>query len=254
MTARIEALYLTPVKSLALLRVDRATLTPMGLAGDRAFFLVGADDRLLSQREEPRLVQIRPAYDLASGVLTLRFPDGTSVSGVPADEAHVSARIHRRTVDATVVGAEFGRALSEFAGQPVRLARARPGDAFDTMPLTICSRASLARLGEIAGASVDERRFRQNVWISGVAPHEEDTWIGGDVRIGGAVVRAVMPDSRCVMTTQNPDSGERDLDTLRFLASYRRTDENDVNFGVHTQVVTPGEVAIGDEVAALART
>jgi hypothetical protein len=85
--------------------------------------------------------------------------------------------------------------------------------------------------------------------LDGVRPHEEDEWIGRRVRIGAAVVAPVGDVGRCAVTTRNPDSGERDLDTLRVLTGYRpegRTES--LPFGVHAAVVQPGRVRVGDPV------
>ncbi len=55
---------------------------------------------------------------------------------------------------------------------------------------------------------------------------------------------------RCVVTTQDPDTGERDLDTLRTLTGYRGEVETTerLPFGVWGEVVEPGTVRLGDAV------
>ena len=47
----VEALYISPVKSLGLQRVERASITKTGLRGDRQFFLVSDRNRLFTMRE-----------------------------------------------------------------------------------------------------------------------------------------------------------------------------------------------------------
>ena len=71
--------------------------------------------------------------------------------------------------------------------------------------------------------------------LDGCAPHEEDTWDGFVFRIGAAAVRVGGPVDRCAVTTRDPDTGERDLDTLRLLKEYRGQRESDgaVVFGVY---------------------
>jgi uncharacterized protein YcbX len=55
------------------------------------------------------------------------------------------------------------------------------------------------------------------------------------------------------VTTQNPDSGAPDLDTLKALAAYRQELETTepLPFGVHAAVARPGSVALGDPVELL---
>jgi len=101
--------------------------------------------------------------------------------------------------------------------------------------------------------STDVRRFRMLVGVGGGEPHQEDAWIGRDVRIGEAVVRVHEQVARCAITTKNPDTGERDLDTLRVIKAYRGTrGEKQLDFGVYGEVVTPGRVRVGDPVEPLA--
>ena len=52
------------------------------------------------------------------------------------------------------------------------------------------------------------------------------------------------------MTTQNPETGEPDLDTLKALAAYRREVETTepLPFGVHAAVAQPGRVRVADSV------
>ena len=58
---------------------------------------------------------------------------------------------------------------------------------------------------------------------------------------------------RCAITTQNPETGVPDFDTLRTLATYRPVTANEAGkkhlaFGVYGEVVEPGTVALGDRV------
>jgi uncharacterized protein YcbX len=116
------------------------------------------------------------------------------------------------------------------------------------------SDGSLAELARHLGVEqVDARRFRMLIEVEGAMPHEEDTWIGGQVAIGSAVLRITKPDARCAITTQDPDTGERDLDTLRTILRYRGFRANDpehkIDFGVLGEVAVPGRIEVGDSVA-----
>ena len=88
--------------------------------------------------------------------------------------------------------------------------------------------------------------------LEGAKAHEEDTWIGGTIGIGDAVLRVTKPDARCAITTQDPDTGERDLDTLRTIISYRGLREGKhADFGVLADVERPGRIRVGDAVTVL---
>jgi len=55
---------------------------------------------------------------------------------------------------------------------------------------------------------------------------------------------------RCAVTTQNPDTGVPDLDTLRLLGEYRGDVETTepLPFGIWGEIVEPGCVRLGDPV------
>jgi len=248
---RIDRMYMAPVKSLALTEVGRAYLDKPGIAGDRAFFIIDAEGKLFTQREYGPLVRIKPVYDVTTGELQLSFPNERRVAGVPElGEAVAVPFFAERPVEGHVVRGDWNEALSDFAGQPLRLVKtARPGSSFDGYPLSMCSTASLQVLARAAGqGAVDGRRFRQNIYISGAAAHEEDEWLGGEVRVGRALLRVKQRDSRCVVTTHSPETGETDMNTLQLIASYRTDQPKEVNFGVYCTVAEPGEAAVGDEV------
>jgi hypothetical protein len=87
------------------------------------------------------------------------------------------------------------------------------------------------------------------VEVGGCRPHEEDRWVGEEVRIGHAIVRVERPVARCRITTLHPDNGTKDFDTLKAIASYRGVDKEDgINFGVYAAVAQPGRIRVGDAV------
>ena len=82
--------------------------------------------------------------------------------------------------------------------------------------------------------------------LDGCDEHEEDTWDGRRLRVGEAVLRVGGPVPRCAVTTRDPDSGERDLDTLRLIKGYRGVRDGEaIDFGVYAAVEQPGQRARG---------
>ena len=92
-----------------------------------------------------------------------------------------------------------------------------------------------------------------NFGIDGLAPHAEDSWIGRRVQVGSAVVVPTGNVGRCAITTQHPETGKPDLDTLKALARYRGDvpTTEPLPFGVHAAVAEPGRVRVGDPVSPL---
>jgi uncharacterized protein len=252
-TARVAWICLSPVKGLALRQLDECELTEAGVTGDRQFFLVDENDLLVNSKGLGVLQQIAPAYDKAAGRLTLTFPDGTTVSEQVHLDGELEAQFWGMALDVRVVAGPWSDAISEFAGRNLRLVKP-PEPATDRLrsgAATLLGTGSLRAMARQLGVDdVDGRRFRMNFGIDGLAQHEEDEWIGRHVRLGEAVVIPHGNVGRCAVTTQNPDSGAPDLDTLKALAAYRRDAETTepLPFGVHAAVAQPGAVRIGDAV------
>ncbi len=251
---RVARLSIAPVKSLGLLHPTSVFLTERGVAEDRRFYLVDATGRLMDRLVIGSLVRIGAWTDRDGTTLRLTFPDGHVVEDdVETLDPIVTMMYGRRSVG-HVVGGPFAAALSAFAGRDIRLARTdEPGGTRDHHPATLVSDGSLDQLGHHLGVgAVDGRRFRMLMELQDGAAHVEDGWIGQRIAVGGAEMRVSAPVPRCAITTQDPDTGERDLDTLRTIIAYRgMRDDKDVDFGVWGEVDVPGTISVGDEVRLL---
>jgi uncharacterized protein YcbX len=248
----VAAISVTPVKSLGLHHPAEVELTEVGVRGNRRFYLVDDAGRLVGGVKHGPLVLIRP--EVEDGRLTLHFPDGTSAAGAVELGNTVTTDFWGRPVQGRLVAGPWSEALSGYVGSPLRLVEAVDADAWDVEPATIVSLASCARLAEELGAEVDHRRFRMLLTLDGCEPHEEDTWSGGSVRFGDVVLRVGGPVPRCAVTTQDPSTGVRSLDTLGAIKRYRGLREQDgksIDFGVYAQVERPGRVRVGDAVEPL---
>ena len=66
-----------PVKGLALTRVDEVELEHTGVRGNRRFYLISDDGRMVNGKVAGRLVQVAAAADPDATRLSLRFLDGS---------------------------------------------------------------------------------------------------------------------------------------------------------------------------------
>jgi uncharacterized protein YcbX len=256
----VSRISIAPVKGLGLLHPEAVSLERDGVREDRRFHVIDADGRRFNQLRNGALVQIRPDYDPDCERLTLRFPDGSVAEGDVLLGDEVTTDFYGRPVTGSFVEGPWSAALSGWAGLPLRLVQSPPGLAVDRGRghVSLISSASLAELGDNAGGSgpVDGRRFRMLFELDGCAPHEEDSWVKRHVRVGEATVRIRGDVGRCAITTQNPDTGEPDLDTLRTISAYRGFTESEagarhIPFGIYGEVVEPGRVTIGDSAEVL---
>jgi uncharacterized protein YcbX len=234
--------------------VDAIDLETTGVRGDRRYYLVDEVGALVSAKRVPPLLTVRPSVE--DGHLSLSFPDDTTVGGEVQLGNRIETNFYGRPVVGHIVDGPWSAALSELAGKPLRLAQTeREGDGVDrgrSAGASLLSTGSLEAMRAATGADrpVDGRRFRMTIGIDAAEPHVEDGWVGDRVRVGESVVLVREKVGRCAMTTLDPDSGIRDLDTLGAIAAYRGDvpTVEPLPFGVWCQVVEPGRVAVGDPV------
>lgn len=252
----VARISIAPIKGLGLVHPDEVMVELTGVAANRRFHIVDADGRRFNQMRNGELVQIRPEYDELAGTLVFRFPDGSVAAGEVALDGDVTTDFYGRPVAGNYVEGPWSEALSNWVGRPLRLVHSAPGAAVDRNRghISLVSRASLAELGARAGTEpVDGRRFRMLFELDGCEPHEEDGWVKRHLRIGEAIVRIRGDVGRCAITTQNPETGRPDFDTLRTISGYRLFTENEagdrhIPFGIYGEVVEPGRVALGNAV------
>ncbi|TNF60191.1 MAG: MOSC domain-containing protein [Rhodobacteraceae bacterium] len=139
--------------------------------------------------------------------------------------------------------------LPENRAQPRRIVRAGSRGMTDTdyASVSIMNLSSHRAVSQKLGRDLEHQRWRGNIWFDGMGPWEEFDWIGRHVRIGGAVLAVRDRIERCLHTAANPQTGQRDADTLGAL----ETGWGHRDFGVYAQVVEAGPVALGDRVEVL---
>ena len=245
-TVVVAGFNVAPVKSLGLEHPQQVELTDRGVAEDRRFFLVDGDGSLVGGVKHGPLVQVRPEWD---GVrrLALSFPDGLRVEGEVELGATVSTNFYgKREVEGRVVHGPWAEALSGYAGAPLSLVRVEDSSyGSDISVATLVSDGSLLALG-----GLDGRRFRMLIELEGCRAFEEDSWSGSLVRAGSALLRLAGPVPRCAVTTQDPETGVRDHDTLRAIRGLRGDSaDGRIFFGMYADVAVPGRVAVGDAVS-----
>ncbi len=256
MTGRIAWISLTPVKATRLHVVEEVELTEAGVHGDRRFFLVDENGRRVNCKDHGPLQLIHADYDETADFLTLHFPDGDVAEGAVERGGEIETTLSGRPRLARPLVGPWSDAITTYAGRSLRVVepalpaqdRGRSGAA------TLLATSSLDALaGQLGVAAVDPRRFRMNFVVDGLDPHEEDRWHGRRVRVGDAVVIPQGNVGRCAITTQDPDRGVADLDTLKALAAYRGEVETTepLPFGIHAAVAQAGRVRVGDPVEAL---
>jgi uncharacterized protein YcbX len=244
---RIEYLYRFPVKGLTAEALEDATVEAGGtIPWDRAFALAQGDAGFdpanpawLSKRNfmclafNARAAKLVAFFEPSSGTMTLRGPEG----------AEVSANALREDGRARL-GTFLTDYLAEEARGTPRLVYA-PGHTFADgrgRMISLINMASLQDFESKVGGRRHRRRFRANVWFSGVPAWAEREWIGQEMQVGGAVVKILRNIPRCPATQVNPVTADRDADPVSELQHlYGHKD-----LGVYAEVIDGGRFAVGD--------
>lgn len=255
-TARIERLFVYPIKSCAGVELREAVLTETGLDLDRAWMVVDEAGDFVTQRELPRMALIRPQIKLSEVVL--RAPGMLALHlQIDAVEAPVPVRLWDQPVAAYDMGAVAAQWFSDFLGRKLRLVRFDPeqrrlsdlkwtdgaeaeNQFSDGYPLLLVGQASLDLLNEkrAAGglAPVGIERFRPNIVLAGLQAHDEDRVamfaIGAEAVVQ---LRPVKPCARCPIPDVDPATAALDPSVSAILRSYRSDDRlhGAVSFGMN---------------------
>lgn len=262
MSGSVAWISSSPVKGLRLQHHETAELTERGIPGDRDFFLVNAEGRMISATRLGPLLSAIASYDPGQGELSIEFPGGEKVAGAAEPGEPEEVLFGQLRLQVCPVLGPFSAALSEHAGQPLKLLIAPPErSALDRGAIgavTLISVSSLSVLAAEAGLDeeVDGRRFRMNLGIDGLEPHAEDGWVDREIDVGEARLQITGNVGRCAVTTRDPDTGEADLDTLGILRRYRSEVETTepLPLGVYARVLRPGRVSVGAAVAQTGRS
>jgi uncharacterized protein YcbX len=119
----------------------------------------------------------------------------------------------------------------------------------DCLPVSIFSVQTAKKLGEETGLNVDKRRFRANVYfdLTNTDGFGENEFVGKSLKIGSKVIVSVLArDTRCMMTTLDPDTAEKTPAILKAVAQ-----NHEGMAGVYAAVLVEGMIRKGDPVELL---
>ncbi len=242
----------TPVKGTTLHHPEEIEIEPFGVPDNRRFLFVDPGGTTYNAGRLGPLMGVRA--DVRGDSLTFTLPNHSTICAPAlAEDEAVELDMWGRTLLVRPVPGPWDEVISSVVGRPLRLVEpVVPGDGNDDEPITLVSLSSVATLA--AEASVDEvdaGRFRMTLDIDGVEAYEEDSWAGYRIRVGSAVLRVGEQVPRCVLTTWDPHSGVRDLDTLKLIRNYRGRTSEGLPFGMYASVIQPGIVRVGDKIEVL---
>lgn len=257
----LSEIWIYPVKSLAGIRLTKAEVEEKGLKYDRRWMIIDENSVFITQRIFSKMALID--VKLTSDQLILSYRphdnDDVHVPFEPSSGQKIQVKIWDDEVEAITVSDEADKWLSNHLEKNVRLvmmpestqrkadpkyARNEENVSFaDGFPFLIISQASLDHLNSRLPEPIDMKRFRPNFVVAGTIAHAEDDW--KCIQIGDIRFEIVKPCARCVLTTVNPETGNKGPEPLKTLATYRRVN-NKILFGQNVVAKNAGVVNQGD--------
>ncbi|PDT17608.1 MOSC domain-containing protein [Rhizobium sp. J15] len=269
---RVSDLFIYPLKSARGIALPAAEIDAYGLPGDRRAMITDAQGHFITQRELPDLarIDVRPE----SGVFRLLMQGKQDIAVQPPQpESRMDVTVWKSTVSAAVADPESNRRLSDWLGREVRLVffdgQARrtanaewagegtPVSFTDGYQILVTTTGSLkalnADLATHGEGSVGMERFRPNIVIDTDEAWPEDRWAA--IEIAGIRFDLVKPCSRCIMTTQDQQTGSREVaNPMPAMGRIRMSADRRVPGPLFGWNVTPrsgGRISIGDAVRIL---
>lgn len=245
MTTAVTGLWRHPIKSHGRERLDTVSLTAgQTLPGDRVWAVTHEHSKADNSAWAPcvnftRVAKVPALMAITArmqdGRVRLRHPDRPDLEFDPDTETGVF-------LDWVAPLMPGDRAAS--AGIVRVPGRGMTDSAFPSV--TLCNLASHRAVERQSGQELSIHRWRGNIWFDGLPEWEEFDWLDRQVGIGQAVLRVRERATRCLATTANPETGERDADPLGALAHWGHHD-----FSVRAEVVRGGKIAVGDAIRVL---
>lgn len=251
----VAHLYRYPIKGFTAQPVDAVDLRAGGgFPGDRMFALARPDGPYsesdfvpLPKRQyfmlmkDERMAGLTTHLDVDTLVLTIRVRDHIVLTAdlTTAEGIDALRHFYARTLDLPA------GSLPTFAHQDgYNFTDSAKSSRMLMNSLSIINLASVRDLERRIGKPVDPLRFRANVYLDGLEPWEERSWLDREFTIGGVTLHGVEETTRCAATEVDPSTARRDIPLPRLLVE----NYGDDVLGIFGEMITDGRIAVGDAV------
>jgi uncharacterized protein YcbX len=273
-------MWIFPVKSCGPIIVNEFECGLLGPENeylrDRSFMLIKKDE-FVSARTYPKMVLVTPR--IVKSVLYLNAPGMDEISvdiqKVTDENKKANVRLWKDRADVIDCGNEAAAWFSKYlldVNEAFRLVyypstepkpviepkgyrfktaeRKDTGMLHDETSYMLMNLSSFDDLNTKLEKPVGPLQFRPNFVVKGATAWEEDSWKW--LKIGEVIFQNVQPCVRCMFTTIDPQTGERDkneqpLKTLKKFRAFEKISSSP-SFGIHLGMRVPGIVKAGDSV------
>ena len=265
----VSQMWVYPIKSIKGISLDKVQLEKRGFQYDRRWMLVDSNNVFLSQRKCPKMALIKP--ELSEFGLSVRAPDmPVLIIPYPDSQTELYEEVEVSCWDDHIKAHHINTAIDNWFSEILSVdcqlvympesterlvdpdyAKNNDITSFsDGFPNLLISEASLDDLNSRVDIELTMNRFRPNIVVSGGESYIEDTM--GHFQINQIDFFAVKPCSRCVITTINPEKGEKEgREPLNALSKFRKMGQK-VFFGQNVlhklSFFSDNQISVGDSV------
>ncbi|HEX8369059.1 MAG TPA: MOSC N-terminal beta barrel domain-containing protein [Pyrinomonadaceae bacterium] len=266
----LSEINIYPIKSLKGISLKKAKIARRGLEFDRRWMLVDEKNKFFTQREFPKMATIEVRIGENSlevseteNKLEIPFsPNNDETTRVAVWSSKCAAKVYENSINEwfsdvlqtkcrlVLMPEETERKVNYFYA----VRRDDHVSFADGYPFLLIGENSLKDLNSRLEDDLPMNRFRPNFVVKDAEPFAEDGW--KKIKIGASVFHIVKPCARCVMTTIDQATGEKDgKEPLKTLASFRvpkRSVKKKILFGQNLIVEKAGDfLRVGDEIEVL---
>jgi uncharacterized protein YcbX len=258
----LSEIYIYPIKSLGGISVNSAIAEQRGLKYDRRYLLVDENRMFLTQRDIPQMALLKLSFT-ENGFKVLNIVDNSFIT-IPLESKSIE-KVKVQIWDDVCSSLRVDKKLDEWFSDILKIKCSlvyMPDEEqrivekkyinenhivsfADAYPYLIIGKSSLDDLNARLEIPLPMNRFRPNFVFSGGSPYEEDNW--KSFKIGDVHLKAVKPCARCMITTTDQQTAERNKEPLKTLSEYRKIDGK-VMFGMNVVCIKQGIVKIGDKI------
>lgn len=262
---QVSQLYIYPIKSLGGIALPVAQLTDRGFKYDRRWMLIDAQQNFLTQREYPQMALLQVVLaDNGLNVFHKINKRSIHIPVVTETTETVTAKVWSFKGKVQLINEEIDAWFSDILSVKCRLvympdSTKRKVSHFyaknneitslsDGYPLLMIGQSSLNDLNSRLQEPLLMDRFRPNIVFEGGAPFEEDTM--AVFEINGILFYGVKLCARCVMTTIDQNSAQKNKEPLKTLSTYRKKNFK-IYFGQNVLSEGLGEIKVGDSIRVI---
>ncbi|WOH36985.1 MOSC domain-containing protein [Thalassotalea fonticola] len=259
-SAFLSSIITYPIKSTQGISLHKTLVKDSGLALDRHFVITDSNGKFITGRTKSSLVLVESKITTTGLILNAPGMSELAIIFKNFSDDYQNVRVWSDEISAQHCSREIDNWFSTYLKLPCKVyylgehshrtvkGYANKLNFADGYPLLMISEASLAALNNKLEQPVSMAQFRPNLVVSQCLEFAEDGW--HKIRIGDVVFEIVKPCSRCIFTTVNEVTGQRNKqkEPLATLKSYRQGSDGEIYFGQNLIALNEGSIHIGDSI------